>query len=75
VTANDRLGLLHDLTRVISERGCEVYISKPGRVLDQVADTFYVKDVHDRKLEDPEAIASLRRDLLESARAASHEAD
>jgi [protein-PII] uridylyltransferase len=75
VTANDRLGLLHDLTRAISEHGCEVYISKAGRVLDQVADTFYVKDIHDRKLEDPEAIASLRRDLLASARAGSHDAE
>ncbi|MGH7336480.1 MAG: HD domain-containing protein, partial [Myxococcota bacterium] len=28
VLANDRLGLLHDLTRVIAEHGYEVYISK-----------------------------------------------
>jgi [protein-PII] uridylyltransferase len=27
VTANDRLGLLHDLTRTIAEHDCEIYIS------------------------------------------------
>ncbi|MDH5568056.1 MAG: [protein-PII] uridylyltransferase, partial [Myxococcales bacterium] len=68
VVANDRLGLLHDLTRVIAAHGCEVYISKAGRVLDQVADTFYIKDGKERKLEDEAAIAALRRDLLDAAR-------
>ena len=68
VTANDRLGLLHDLTRVIADHGCEVYISKASSVLDQIADTFYVKDQKGRKLHDPEAVESLRRDLLAAAR-------
>ena len=40
VLANDRLGLLHDLTRVIAEHGYEIYISKAGTVLDQVSDTL-----------------------------------
>jgi len=64
VLANDRLGLLHDLTRVIAEHGYEVYISKAGKVLDQVSDTFYLKDAEGRKISDEGAIAALRRDLL-----------
>jgi [protein-PII] uridylyltransferase len=68
VTANDRLGLLHDLTRVIADHGCEVYISKASSVLDQIADTFYIKDEKVRKLHDPEALESLRSDLLVAAR-------
>jgi [protein-PII] uridylyltransferase len=68
VTANDRLGLLHDLTRVIADHGCEVYLSKASGVLDQIADTFYIKDQKGRKLHDPEAVESLRRDLLQAAR-------
>ncbi len=64
VLANDRLGLLHDLTRVIAEHGYEVYISKAGKVLDQVSDTFYLKDDEGRKISDEDAIAALRRDLL-----------
>jgi [protein-PII] uridylyltransferase len=68
VTTDDRLGLLHDLTRVIADHDCEVYISKAGSVLDQIADTFYIKDQEGRKLREPEAVESLRRDLLIAAR-------
>jgi [protein-PII] uridylyltransferase len=66
ITANDRLGLLHDLTRTISDHGHEIYISKVGTVLDQVADSFYVKDREGRKL-DPEQQERLRVDLLRAA--------
>ncbi len=68
VSANDRPGLLHDLTRVIAEHGYEIYISKAGSVLDQVADTFYLKDADGNKLRDENAVEKLRRDLLEVAR-------
>ncbi len=68
VLANDRLGLLHDLTRVIAEHGYEVYISKAGKVLDQVSDTFYLKDGEGRKISDEGATSALRRDLLAAIR-------
>jgi [protein-PII] uridylyltransferase len=74
VTANDRLGLLHDLTRVIADHDCEIYISKAGGVLDQVADTFYVKDLNDRKLYDEARIDKLRHDLLAVARSGGGDA-
>ncbi|HVH20129.1 MAG TPA: [protein-PII] uridylyltransferase, partial [Myxococcota bacterium] len=69
VLANDRIGLLHDLTRVIAEHGYEVYISKAGKVLDQISDTFYLKDADGRKISDEGAIEALRRDLLAAIRA------
>ena len=65
ITANDRLGLLHDLTRVIAEHGFEIYISKAATTLDQVTDTFYLKDRSGKKITDPEEIESLRADLCE----------
>ncbi|MDJ0847413.1 MAG: [protein-PII] uridylyltransferase [Myxococcota bacterium] len=68
VAANDRLGLLHDLTRTIAEHGYEIYISKAGTVLDQVTDAFYLKDRAGKKLQDPEAIERLRTDLLAAVR-------
>jgi [protein-PII] uridylyltransferase len=70
VAANDRLGLLHDLTRVIADHDLEIYISKASSVLDQVADTFYLKDREGRKLHDAERLAALERDLLAAARGA-----
>jgi [protein-PII] uridylyltransferase len=70
VSANDRLGLLYDLTRTLAAHDLEIYISKATTVLDQVADTFYVKDARDgsfKKLTDPARIASLEAALLEAA--------
>ena len=63
VAANDRIGLLHDLTRVFADNGCEIYISKAAIVLDQVTDTFYLKDGEGRKLADPALLERLQRDL------------
>jgi [protein-PII] uridylyltransferase len=65
IAANDRLGLLHDLTRVIAEHGFEVYISKAATTLDQVTDTFYLKDRSGKKIMDLEEIESLRADLCD----------
>ena len=66
VTADDRLGLLHDLTRTISDHDLEIYISKVGTVLDQVADSFYLKDRKGRKLDEGQQ-ERLRVDLLRAA--------
>ncbi len=75
VAANDRLGLLHDFTRVIAEHDLEIYISKAGLVLDQVTDTFYLKDGHGKKVTDPAVLASLERGLLQAARGPGESAD
>ena len=68
VATNDRLGLLHDLTRTIAEHGFEIYISKAATIMDQVTDTFYLKDRRGKKLGDPRAIERLRRALRAAAR-------
>jgi [protein-PII] uridylyltransferase len=67
ITADDRLGLLHDLTRTLSEQGLEIYVSKATTVLDQIADTFYVKTADQKRLTDPRAISKLREALLAAA--------
>jgi [protein-PII] uridylyltransferase len=59
------MGLLYDLTRTIAAHGLEIFLSKATTVLDQVADTFYVKGPDGKKLTDPEAVEALRQDLLE----------
>ncbi|MDP6980329.1 MAG: [protein-PII] uridylyltransferase [Myxococcota bacterium] len=63
VTSDDRRGLLYDLTSVIARHGCSIYISKVGTVLDQVKDTFYIKDDRLKKITGSEALASLEREL------------
>jgi [protein-PII] uridylyltransferase len=64
VSADDRLGLLHDLTRTIAEHGFEIYISKAAKIRDQVTDTFYLKDGDGKKISDGPALDALQRDLL-----------
>jgi [protein-PII] uridylyltransferase len=73
VTADDRQGLLYDLTSALSEHGLEIYVSKATTVLDQVADTFYVKDGSQKRLTDAEAVERLRAALVETAGTAPDE--
>jgi [protein-PII] uridylyltransferase len=60
---NDRMGLLYDLTRAISDASLGIYVSKASTVLDQVADTFYLKDARRHKIQDPGRLAELQRAL------------
>jgi [protein-PII] uridylyltransferase len=73
VTADDRLGLLHDLVRVIADHQLEIYVSKATTILDQAADTFYVKDAKRRKLTDPAVLERLRKDLKAAAEGAARD--
>ncbi|MEE8474954.1 MAG: [protein-PII] uridylyltransferase [Myxococcota bacterium] len=68
VATNDRVGLLYDLTRTIAEHGLEIYISKAATIMDQVTDTFYLKDGQGKKVADSEALGRLHADLLAAAR-------
>jgi [protein-PII] uridylyltransferase len=67
VSANDRIGLLYDLTTAIGDLDLEIYISKAATIRDQAADTFYLKDREGSQLRDPERLAELRARLLEAA--------
>ena len=63
LAADDRIGLLYDLTRTISSLGLEIYLSKATTVLDQVADTFYLKGPDDKRITEPHALEELRSRL------------
>jgi len=63
VAANDRRGLLYDLTRTLADLGLEVFISKAATILDQVTDTFYLKDRQGGKVTDPVQIDRIERAL------------
>jgi [protein-PII] uridylyltransferase len=67
VSANDRIGLLYDLTTAIGDLDLEIYISKAATIRDQVADTFYLKDREGAQVRDAEKLAELRALLFEAA--------
>jgi len=66
VIADDRLGLLYDVTRTIGEQGFEIFISKAATIKDQVTDAFYLKDSSAKKIKDQDALDRLKEALLES---------
>jgi [protein-PII] uridylyltransferase len=65
LTSDDRLGLLFDVTRTLADHKLEIFISKATTVLDQVADTFYVKGPDLDRVTDPDQLAALEAALLE----------
>lgn len=69
VIADDRLGLLYDVTRTIGEQGFEIYISKAATIKDQVTDAFYLKGEDAKKIKDPRLLERLREALLEAVEA------
>ncbi len=73
VIADDRIGLLHDVTKCIGDFGLEIYISKAATIKDQVTDTFYLKDGQGRKPTDPDMLESLRLALLVAAEGKSED--
>lgn len=66
IYANDRIGLLHDLARVMTKLGLYIEVSKISTKVDQVADVFYVKDIFGHKITESKKIAQIKRAFLES---------
>ena len=73
VATDDRLGLLYDLTRTLAEHSLAIHLSKATTVLDQAADSFYVRDVADDRQLNPARMEALRAALLEACRGGSSE--
>lgn len=63
VFANDRPGLLYDMSRTLYEAGCSVWRAKIGTFLDQVVDVFYLTGSSGEKIEDAAFLARLKENL------------
>lgn len=64
VVAPDRIGLLHHVTAVLAEAGLDVHFAKVVTEAGLARDSFSVRDLLGRKVEDPEAVATEIRDSL-----------
>lgn len=62
IGAPDRIGLLYDITRTLSDMELDVHLAKVATYTDRVIDAFYVRDSVGRKLEDAQ-----RTTMVESA--------
>lgn len=63
IGAPDRLGLLYDITRTLSEMELDVHLAKVATYTDRVIDAFYVRDPVGRKVREPEHVASIERSI------------
>ncbi|MDT8441324.1 MAG: [protein-PII] uridylyltransferase [Desulfuromonadales bacterium] len=63
--AHDRIGLLYRVTRVLAELGLYIYVAKISTKVDQIADTFYVKDIFGQKIKDDLRLAEIQARLMQ----------
>ncbi len=54
IFAHDEVGLLYRITRTLAELGLYIHVAKISTKVDQVADTFYVKDIFGQTISDEE---------------------
>ena len=64
--ATDEVGLLYKVTRILAEMGLYIGVAMISTKVDQVADTFYVKDIFGQKVKDEDKVEEMRKRLLES---------
>lgn len=66
IYTHDKVGLLYTICKTLRDMGLYIGVSKISTKVDQVADTFYVRDIFGQKITAPEKIAELRRALLDA---------
>jgi len=59
----DRVGLLFTITNCLYHLWLEIHLAKITTMVDQVLDVFYVTDPAGRKIEDPERLGVIQREL------------
>ncbi|MGW8313892.1 MAG: [protein-PII] uridylyltransferase, partial [Desulfuromonadales bacterium] len=64
IFAHDQVGLLYRISRTLAALGLYIYVSKISTKVDQVADTFYVKDIFGQKISDEAKLEEVRTALL-----------
>ncbi len=66
VYADDRTGLLYDITKTFRKLGISINYAKISTKVDQVVDAFYVHDSKGKKIEDPKTIQKITASLLKA---------
>jgi [protein-PII] uridylyltransferase len=64
VFAYDRIGLLYDISKILSDFQLDLQVAKVSTHLDQVVDVFYVTDSEGNKITESTYLYTLRQALL-----------
>jgi [protein-PII] uridylyltransferase len=73
VYAADRIGLLYEIARTLTDFGMNISRAIIGSKADQVVDVFYVQDYEGKKVEEPVFQEEIRKGLLHAATHESRE--
>ncbi|MGZ6543961.1 MAG: [protein-PII] uridylyltransferase family protein [Actinomycetota bacterium] len=63
IGAADRIGLLYDITRTLSDLKLDVHLAKVATYTDRVIDAFYVRDALGRKVLEAADVAAIERSI------------
>jgi [protein-PII] uridylyltransferase len=63
VFAEDRIGILYDITKTLSDFGINIYRARIGSKADHVVDVFYILDSDGNKIEDPIFMEEIKKGL------------
>jgi [protein-PII] uridylyltransferase len=66
IFAHDKVGLLYYISQTLADLGLYIHVAKISTKVDQVIDTFYVKDIFGQKIVEPEKLDELRSRLLKA---------
>jgi [protein-PII] uridylyltransferase len=61
---HDRVGMLYEITRILSDFGINIFRARIGSRADQVVDVFYVLDYDGKKIKNPDFQKELKQGLL-----------
>lgn len=64
IYTHDRIGLLYDITKTLTNLGLSVDYAKISTKVDQVADVFYVSEVDGNKVLEPEKLENIKGALI-----------
>jgi [protein-PII] uridylyltransferase len=66
VTAEDRIGLLYDITTALHGLALDIHLAKVDTLGREVVDAFYVRRENGRRVDEADEIARLRERVLEA---------
>jgi [protein-PII] uridylyltransferase len=64
VFSHDFKGLLYKVTDTISRLGLNITVAKIATEIDQVVDVFYVRDESEEKVDDPDVVKQVKKEIL-----------
>jgi [protein-PII] uridylyltransferase len=64
IYTHDRIGLLYDITKTLTNLGLSIDYAKISTKVDQVADVFYVCEIKGGKVLNPEKLESIKSSLF-----------